>query len=172
MSHYDRIGQYRATFYGGGGSEGIYQTNFFCYFIQIYHGIFNFSEIKSFLPIGGPLENLTPCLLGALQNPKNSRFHDKLTCFCWENFPGGLDDSPPPKFCALAIRTMTLKILHTNSMIRALLSQGCFPFCYPFSPRPNSRINNFKYLADDGKMWISRSKLVFTLTLFSINYTY
>ncbi len=58
-----------------GGSEGIYQSNFFCFFIQIYHGIFNFSEIKSFLPLGGPL-----CLLGSLlsrlmtQNPKNSRF--------------------------------------------------------------------------------------------------
>ena len=31
-----------------GGSEGIYQSKFFCFFIQIYHGIFNISGIESF----------------------------------------------------------------------------------------------------------------------------
>ncbi len=36
MSLYERIEQYRATFLWGGGSEGVYQSNFFCFFIQIY----------------------------------------------------------------------------------------------------------------------------------------
>ena len=40
-----------------GGSEGIYQSKFFCFFIQIYHGIFNISGIESFLSSGGPLED-------------------------------------------------------------------------------------------------------------------
>ena len=70
MSLYERIGQYRATFYGG--SEGIYQSNFF---IQIYHGIFNISEIKSF-----PEQAI---------GPKSRQFHDKFPCFCWEKNSGG-----------------------------------------------------------------------------------
>ncbi len=38
-------------------TEGISQNDFFGWFIQIYHGIFDFSEIRSFLPSGGPLDD-------------------------------------------------------------------------------------------------------------------
>ncbi len=101
MSLYERIGQYRATFYGGGGSEGIYQSTFFCFFHTNLSWDFQLA-----------------------QNPKNLRFLNKFPCFCWEKFSGGFG-WPPHKFNAPVTRTMTLKSRSTASSRLAAYALWC-----------------------------------------------